>query len=252
MCAEHEDGTGSVEDMTIDVTDATFEDEVLKRSDSQAVVIDLWAPWCGPCKTLGPILEKVIDETEGIVLTKVNVDENPKISEAFQVQSIPAVYAIKDRAVVDGFMGAIGEDQVREFAQRLTAPPSETDLLVAKGDELSLRRALELEPGHVEGVTRLAQLLIEQQNAEEALALLARIPESPDTRHLAAQARLIESNDAALLTDTSAVDRRLNELIEIVKDDEDARQEYVDLLEAMDDGDDRKNRYRKLLTSRLF
>jgi putative thioredoxin len=238
--------------MTIDVTDATFEDEVLARSDAQPVVIDLWAPWCGPCKSLGPILERVIDETEGVVLCKVNVDENPKISEAFQVQSIPAVYAIKDRAVVDGFMGAIAEDQIREFAQRLSAPPSEADILVEAGNEESLRKALELEPGHVEGVTRLAQLLIEKGDSEEALGLLARIPESPDTRHLAAQARLAESEAAVVLSDTSAVDNRLNELIDSVKDDEAARQEYLDLLEAIDDGDERKAKFRKLLTSRLF
>jgi putative thioredoxin len=238
--------------MTIDVTDATFEDEVLARSDTQAVVIDLWAPWCGPCKSLGPILERVIDETDGVVLAKVNVDENPKISEAFQVQSIPAVYAIKDRAVVDGFMGAIGEDQIREFAQRLSAAPSEADLLVEKGDEESLRKALELEPGHVSGVTLLAQLLIDQKKSEEALSLLARIPETPDTRQLAAQARLAESDEAPILTDTAAVDQHLAELLDVVKDDEAARQEYLDILEAMDDEDERKNRYRKLLTSRLF
>lgn len=238
--------------MAIDVTDATFETEVLLRSDTQAVVIDLWAPWCGPCKSLGPILEKVIDETENVMLCKVNVDENPKISEAFQVQSIPAVYALKGRAIVDGFMGAIGEDQIREFAKRLSSPPSEADLLVAAGDEESLRKALELEPDHAEGVTLLAAMLIDSERAEEALGLLARIPESPDTRHLAAKGRLVESHEIESLSDTAAIDARLTELLEIVKDDEVACQEYRDLLEAMDDGDERKSRFRKALTSRLF
>ena len=238
--------------MAIDVTDATFEAEVLLRSDTQAVVIDLWAPWCGPCKSLGPILERVIDEDADVVLCKVNVDENPKISEAFQVQSIPAVYALKGRAVVDGFMGAIGEDQVRDFVKRLSSPPSEADLLVAAGDEASLRQALELQADHVEGVTLLAQLLIDSERAEEALGLLARIPESPDTRQLAARARLTESHEIEQLSDTAAIDARLTELLETAKDDEVARQEYLDILEAMDDEDARKSRFRKALTSRLF
>ena len=82
----------------VDVTDATFEEEVLRRSSEVPVVVDLWAPWCGPCQTLGPIIEKVVDATEGAVaLVKVNVDENPAISASFQVQSIPAVFAMQGR-----------------------------------------------------------------------------------------------------------------------------------------------------------
>ena len=225
---------------------------MLQRSDTQAVVVDLWAPWCGPCKSLGPILERIIDETEDVVLCKVNVDENPKISEAFQVQSIPAVYALKGRAVVDGFMGAIAEEQIREFASRLVRAPSEADLLVGKGDEESFRKALELEPDHVEGVTRLAELLIDSGRAEEALALLERVPESPDTRHLGARARLAASHESEILSDTAAVDARLTQLLDTARDDEAARQEFLDLLEAMDDTDERKSRFRKALTSRLF
>ena len=94
----------------IDVTDATFEQDVLVRSEQVPVVVDLWAPWCGPCRTLGPILEKVVAAKGGSVeLVKVNVDENPQISATFQVQSIPAVFALKDGKVVDGFIGAVPE-----------------------------------------------------------------------------------------------------------------------------------------------
>src|SRR5947208_10711545 len=92
----------------IDVTDSSFEQDVLERSKQVPVVVDLWAPWCGPCRTLGPIIEKVVDATEGKVeLVKVNVDENPRVLSTFQVQSIPAVYAIKDGKVVDGFVGRV-------------------------------------------------------------------------------------------------------------------------------------------------
>ena len=129
--------------VSIDVTDLTFQAEVLEKSMSVAVVVDLWAPWCGPCKTLGPIIEKVVDETNGqVVLAKVNVDENPQISAAFQVQSIPAVYVIANGQVVDGFVGAQPEPMIREFVSRLL--PSESSQAVRKlieaGDEESIDR----------------------------------------------------------------------------------------------------------------
>ena len=113
-----------------DVTDATFESEVLARSDQVTVVVDLWAPWCGPCKTLTPILERVVSSAgDSVELVKVNVDENPQISASFQVQSIPAVYAVRSRQVVDGFIGALPEQAVAEFVARLAPSPSEADRL---------------------------------------------------------------------------------------------------------------------------
>ena len=96
-----------------DVTDATFETDVLLRSREVPVIVDLWAPWCGPCKQLTPTLEKVVAATGGqVALAKVNIDENPNIARAFQVQSIPAVFALKDGQVVDSFLGAVPEATV--------------------------------------------------------------------------------------------------------------------------------------------
>jgi putative thioredoxin len=149
--------------MSIDVTDATFGTEVMERSAQVPVVVDLWAEWCGPCKTLGPILERVIGETDGkVVLAKVDVDSNPQVAQAFQVQGIPAVYALRDGKVVDGFVGAQPEAAVREFVGRLTPSAEESlvDSLVAAGDEASLRQALELEPGNDTVVVALAELLV--------------------------------------------------------------------------------------------
>src|SRR5207248_7621776 len=175
----------------IDVTDATFEQDVLERSKQVPVVVDLWAPWCGPCRTLGPIIEQVVGATDGRVeLVKVNVDENPRVSATFQVQSIPAVYALRDRKVVDGFIGALPEPAVAEFVARLAPPASEADQLVARGDEASLRRALELGPDHVAAIVALADLLVDRGDGAEALALLERVPETPETRRVAARARV--------------------------------------------------------------
>ncbi len=234
--------------MALDVTDATFQTEVIERSKDVAVVVDLWAPWCGPCKTLGPIIEKVVDGADGdVVLVKVNVDENPQVSAAFQVQSIPAVYALRDGKVVDGFIGAYPEEAVQQFVTSLRPTEAETELsqLIAAGDEESLRKALAVEPGYEDAVIALATMLVERGDSDEALALLARIPETERVRQLAAQARL--GNPP-----TDDFDAKLAALIGQVRDDEDARQAYLDILEVMGPDDPRTAGYRKQLTSRLF
>jgi putative thioredoxin len=238
--------------MPTDVTDQTFEEEVLKASADHPVVVDLWAPWCGPCRTLGPIIEKVIEETDGVELVKVNVDENPQISAAFQVQSIPAVYALSEGKVVDGFIGALPEAQVREFIGRLApqGAPSEIDELIAQGDEESLRHALEHEPDNVAAISALAELLVGSGRASEAEDLLARIPETAETRRIAAMARLAREGQGIPSADD--IETRLNALLDRVKSDDEARQEYVDLLEAMDPEDPRRATFRKALSSRLF
>jgi len=233
----------------IDVTDATFEQAVLERSKQVPVVVDLWAPWCGPCRTLGPIIEKVVGATEGSVdLVKVNVDENPRISATFQVQSIPAVYALKDGKVVDGFIGALPEKSVAEFVGRLAPRETEVDQLVAAGDEEALRKALELDPDHEGAVVALAELLAERGETDEALRLLARLPETAETRRVAAIARL--GNEAS--SQNGDLEHRLDGLLERVKDDETARQEFVDLLEILGPDDPRAVQYRKALTARLY
>ena len=113
-------GNGAVASVVVDVTDATFEAEVLTRSLTVPVVIDLWAEWCGPCKQLSPILEKLAREYDGrILLAKVDVDANPQLSAAFQVQSIPSVFAVVKGQPVPLFQGAIPEPQVRQVIDQL-------------------------------------------------------------------------------------------------------------------------------------
>lgn len=237
----------------MDVTDQTFQEEVLTRSATVPVVVDLWAPWCGPCKTLGPMLEKAVADTGGaVVLAKVNVDENPRVAQTFQVQSIPAVFAISNGQVVDQFIGAVPEAQVTAFVQRLAPVPSEADTLVAAGDEASLRKALELEPDHPGAIEALARLLVDRGDAAEALAILGRIPETDATRLLAADARLLEAGVDVSDTGRDEIAGKLDGLLDKVRDDDAARQEFVDLLEALGPADPRTSEYRRALAARLF
>ena len=233
-----------------DVTDLSFERDVLERSTEVPVVVDLWAAWCGPCRTLGPILERVVAETDGQVeLAKVDVDSNPGIAASFQVQSIPAVYAIRDRQVVDHFIGALPEHQVKAFVEGLLPVRSEADELAESDDEVSLRRALMLQPDHPVAVVRLAQVLTDRGEHEEALSLLARVPETPEVRRVAAQARVGTGGDGDRPDDVAA---QLDALLDRVKHEEEARQRFLDLLEVLGPDDPRTAQYRKALTARLF
>jgi putative thioredoxin len=235
--------------MYIDVTDASFDADVLTRSLEVPVVVDLWAEWCGPCKTLGPIIEKVIDEMHGrVVLAKVDVDSNPRVGQAFQVQSIPAVFAIKDRKVIDQFVGALPEAKVRAWISKFAPARTEADELADLDDEASLRKALSLAPDHPVAIPKLASLLIDSGTNHEAMALLARIPETAETRRLASLARV--GADARQAESTGVIDE-LQTLLANVRADENAKQRYVDLLAVLGD-DPRVPDLRRKLANALF
>jgi putative thioredoxin len=197
------------------VTEETFERDVIQRSHEQPVVVDFWAEWCGPCRTLGPIIEKAVERRNGdVALAKVDTDANQRLSAAFRIQSIPAVKAFKDGKVVDEFVGAQPPAFVERWLDGFV--PSEADRLVASGSEADLRRALELQPGRADAALPLARLLAARGDREEALAVLGNVSGSFAAEGMAARLRLsddpeLEAAFAAL--DAGDTERALDTLI---------------------------------------
>ncbi|SRR5579875_1566435 len=171
---------------------ATFMADVIDASAEAAVIVDFWAPWCGPCKQLGPALEKAVQDSKGAVrLVKINVDENPELAQQMRIQSIPAVYAFKDGRPVDGFVGALPESQVKQFVQRLAAlgggaaSPVAEALALAKeanaaGDAARAvniwTQVLQHEPQNLEAIVGLARAALAKKDTARAKALIARVP----------------------------------------------------------------------------
>ncbi len=204
----------------IDVSEAEFEAEVVQRSSEVPVVVDFWAPWCGPCKQLGPTLEKAAKARTGkVVLAKIDTDENPDLATAFGVQGIPAVKAFADGEVVAEFVGVLSASQVEQFFDGLI--PSESQLLLDAGDETSLRKAVELDPKNVDAAFALAQLLYRAGDAEGALELVAGAPGNFRADGLAARIELEKSpspevTDAFVTLDDGELEDGLDKLVAVL------------------------------------
>jgi putative thioredoxin len=189
----------------MDVTDRDFQTAVLDRSRTVPVVVDFWAEWCGPCRQLGPVIERAVAARAGqIELAKIDVDANPDVSRTFGIQSIPAVKAFKDGRVAAEFVGAQPPAAVEQFLDALL--PSEVDGLVAAGDEDSLRRAVELEPARADAAIPLARILHGRGERGEASALLREVPGSFAADGLAARIRLEDDDQTDLEEAFQALD----------------------------------------------
>jgi putative thioredoxin len=187
---------------------ASFMADVVDASHDAAVIVDFWAPWCGPCKQLGPALEKAVRDARGAVrLVKIDIDQNPELAQQMRIQSIPAVYAFKDGRPVDGFVGALPESQVKQFVARLAggaAGPSPIEEAVALAKEALVAgdaaraaniftQVLQHEPGNVEAIAGLARIAIQRKDYAKARQTLERVPkESAGHAEIAAARAALE------------------------------------------------------------
>jgi putative thioredoxin len=182
--------------MVIDVSEATFSEDVMERSRDVPVVVDFWAAWCGPCRSLGPLLERAAQRREGeVVLAKVDTDANPGLQMQFDIRGIPAVKAFRHGKVVAEFVGAQPSNVVERFFDSLV--PSPADRLSAAGDEASLRQAIELDPGHAGARVALARRLLAHGRPDEALETLRPVEHDGVAAALIAEIELLRDGDPA-------------------------------------------------------
>ena len=261
----------------VEVTDDGFANDVLEESKRRPVVVDFWAEWCAPCRTLGPVLEKVAEESGGeFLLAKMDVDANPMVAGQFGIRSIPTVIAFADGRPVDSFMGAIPEPTVREWIGRLL--PTEADRTAGGAEqaeaegrldeaEAGYREALDEDPSNRAALLGLARVQAASGRLDEAEATVGPLEPDPDAERLLAAIRVarweaLDLDDADPVTRGEALAGRerwgdaLEALVEVVRDDPDrrpeARQAMLDVFAVLGDDDALVREYRGKLASALF
>ncbi len=225
-----------------DATDATFMADVIEASRAGPVIVDFWAPWCGPCKQLGPALERAVRAAKGAVrMVKVDIDQNPRIAAQLKVQSIPTVYAFDNGQPIDGFQGALPESQVKAFVDRLAGPagPSDADEMLAMAKESldvgdmggaaqAYAAVLQAEPDNVKAIAGLARCYLAGGDADRAREVVDMAPaDAKDPELVSVRAALALSADAP---GSSAEAQAFESRLAADADDHEARFELAKLL----------------------
>ena len=210
-------------DLIKEGADATFAQDVIEASRQQPVIVDFWAPWCGPCRQLGPALERVVTAAKGAVkMVKIDIDKNPVFAGQLRVQSIPAVFAFVDGRPVDAFMGALPESDIKAFVARLAGPPGggqTADLLAMAQESLKLGDAagaaqafaqvLREDPANATAIAGLARVYLNGGDAERAQEILAMAPEGAKSAELdSVRAALALAGEAT--SDVAEFEQRLS------------------------------------------